>query len=250
MERIVVFGTHAVEQAMSSGRDVDRVYVASDSRVRGAAEIVARAKEARIPVDRVPLAKLAQITGSNEHQGVAARISPVEFVALPDLLAACSQRALLIVLEQVQHARNLGLIARSALAAGASGVVISAKGGASIDETVVRSSAGAIFRIPVAKAGNVAQALRDIRDAGFWVYGLDASGREDAFTFDWDRRSAIVVGNESEGLRSATLKACDAIVRVPIGGGVESLNAAVAASVAMYQAAARIKLGPFSPGDA
>ncbi len=235
---------------MSSGRNVDRVYVATDSRVRGAADILARAKEARIPIDRVPIAQLAQITGSNEHQGVAARISPVEFNSLGDLIAVCPPASLIVVLEQVQHARNLGLIARTALAVGASGVVVSARGGASVDETVVRSSAGAVFRLPVAKVNNVAQALRDIRDAGFWVYGLDASGTEDAFTFQWAPRTALVVGNESEGLRGPTRNACDAIVRVPIGAGVDSLNAAVAASVAMYQAAAKIKLGPFSPDGA
>jgi 23S rRNA (guanosine2251-2'-O)-methyltransferase len=250
MDRTIVIGLHAVEAAMASGHNVDRVYVASDSRVDGAAELMERAKEARIPVDRVPLAKLSQLAGSSEHQGVAARISPIEFVSVPNVLTNCPQTAMIVVLEQVQHPRNLGLVARTALASGASGIVISARGGASIDESVVRSSAGAVFRLPIAKANNIAQALRDIRDAGFWVYGLDASGDEDAFSLKWAPRSAIVVGNESEGLRGPALKACDVLVRVPIARGVESLNAAVAASVAMYQAASAMKLGPFSPGDA
>lgn len=250
MDRTIVFGLRAVEAALDSGRNVDRVYVASDSRVHGATELMTKAREALIPVDRVPVAKLSQLAGSTEHQGVAARISPVEFMALPDMLSHCPPSALLVVLEQVQHPRNLGLVARTALAAGASGVVISARGGASIDESVVRASAGAVFRLPIAKANNIAQALRDIRDAGFWVYGLDASGDENVFRLKWAPRSAIVVGNESEGLRGPAMKACDVLVRVPIAPSVESLNAAIAASVAMYQAASAMNLGPFSPSDA
>jgi 23S rRNA (guanosine2251-2'-O)-methyltransferase len=246
MKDTIVYGTHAVEAALASGNRVDRLYVATGTRVRGAAQILARAKSARVPVDRVPLAKLNVIAGSSEHQGVAARISPVELWALPDLIAACPARSVLVVLERVQHSRNLGLIARTALAAGASGVVVSARGGAAVDETVVRSSAGAALRMPIAMAGNVPQALRHIRDAGFWIYGLDAAGRDDVFSVAWADRAALVVGNESTGLRDAARNACDTLVRVPMTTDTESLNAAVAASVAVYQAAASLKIGPFS----
>ncbi len=245
----MVYGRNAVEEALASGGRVNRVYVASDSRVRGLDEIVARAKEARVPVDRVPLAKLSAMAGSPEHQGVAARISPIALVPLRELLDACPKTALIVVLEQVQHSRNLGLVTRTALGAGASGVIISARGGAPIDETVVRSSAGAVFKLPIAMVPNVPQALRDIRDAGFWVYGLDAAGDQDAFTLRWADRCAIVVGNETEGLRDPTCKACDVLVRIPVAEGLDSLNAAVAAGIAMYQAAATVKLGPFSPSD-
>jgi len=250
MDETLVYGTHAVVEALDSGGRVNKIFLASDSKARGAGEILARAKEARVPVDRVPVAKLTAMAGTSEHQGVAARISPIAMVSLGDMLAACPKIALIMVLDQVQHSRNLGLIARTALGVGASGVVISARGGAPIDETVVRASAGAVFKIPIAMVSNVAQALREIKDTGFWVYGLDAAGDADAFTFNWAERSAIVVGNESTGLRGPTRKACDALVRVPASTQLESLNAAVASSVALYQAAARIQVGPFSRSDA
>lgn len=234
----IIYGMNGVSEALRSGRRVNRLYLAKESRARGTDALIDAARERRIPFDFVPQAKLNELTGTREHQGVAAAVSPLEYATLEACLAACPPQATLLILDQVQHPKNLGMLIRSAVGAGACGVLLPSRGGALLDESVVRASAGAVFHVPVVLCGNLAQAIRAVQDAGFWVYGLDAKGSENVFRVDWPARCAVVVGNESEGLRPVVAKACDVLVRIPLSGGLDSLNAAVAASVALFQVAA------------
>jgi 23S rRNA (guanosine2251-2'-O)-methyltransferase len=249
-ETTIIHGVRAVREALASGRPISRVFFASDAKVPEAREILDGAKALHVSVERVPLAKLNVLCDSAEHQGVAARISPVEYAQLKPLLASCGESAMLVVLDQVQHPRNVGLIVRSALGAGAAGVVVPSKGGALVDDTVLHASAGAALRLPIAMVSNVAQALRTIKEAGFWIYGLDADGQDNAFGVKWAKRTALVIGNETKGMRGPTHKECDVLVKIPLANGLESLNAAVAASVALFEVAKTLKVGPFSPGGA
>lgn len=231
----VVYGVHAVREALQSGRRVNRVYFARESRARSAAALVDEARERRVPFDFVPQAKLNELTGTRDHQGVAATVSPLEYAALEEVLAEAPPQCQILVLDQIQHPRNLGMMIRSAAGAGARAVLAPARGGALVDDTVVRASAGTVSRVPLVACGNLPQTLRRLREAGFWVYGLDARGEQDVFQVDWPERVALVVGNETSGMRPGVAKACDAKVRIPLAGGVESLNAAVAASVVLFQ---------------
>ncbi|MBN2308244.1 MAG: 23S rRNA (guanosine(2251)-2'-O)-methyltransferase RlmB [Candidatus Hydrogenedentes bacterium] len=235
----VVFGANAVREALRARGRVNRLYLAQESRARDAVALAGLARAQGVRFDFVPQAKLNALAGTHEHQGVVARVSPVEYAVLDEWLGACPARALLLVLDQVQHPKNVGLLLRTALGAGAAGVLMPARGGALLDESIVRSSAGAVFHIPVITCRNLAQALRKVRDAGFWAYGLDASGEASVFETDWPARCALVLGNETRGLRPGVRKVCDALVRIPLAGGLESLNAAVAAGVALFQVAAR-----------
>jgi len=246
----LIHGVRAVTEALASGRPISRVFFASDAKVPGAREILDGAKALHVSIERVPLAKLNVLCGSAEHQGVAARISPVEYAQLKPLLASCGASSILIVLDQVQHPRNLGLLVRSALGAGAAGVIVPSKGGALVDDTVLHASAGAALRLPIAMVSNVAQALRTIKEHGFWIFGLDADGPENVFAAKWAKRTALVIGNETNGMRGPTRKECDVLARIPLAGGLESLNAAIAGSVALFEAARSLKLGPFSSGGA
>jgi len=246
----MIHGVRAVIEALASGRPISRVFLASDAKVPEVREILDGAKALHISVERVPLAKLNVLCASAEHQGIAARISPVEYAQLKPLLASCAKSSILIVLDQVHHPRNVGLIVRSALGAGAQGVVVPSKGGALVDDTVLHASAGAALRLPIAIVSNVAQALRTMKDEGFWIFGLDAEGSEDLFEAKWAKRTALVIGNETKGMRGPTRKECDVLARIPLAGGLESLNAAVAGSVALFEAAKALKIGPFSSGGA
>ncbi len=235
----IVVGRNTVLEALQNPNIVQRLYLAKDSKAKGADEAIALARDGRIPFDFVPQAKLNEIAGTRDHQGIVAKISPIAYTPLKDCLSACPPQATLVALDQIQHPKNLGMIVRTAAAAGASGVLVPARGGALPSEEVLRASAGTLFRVPIVKCPNLCQALRQVQDAGFWVYGLAADAPETVFETQWPDRRVLVIGNETSGLRPVVRKACDAQVRIPIADGVESLNAAVAAGIALFQARRR-----------
>lgn len=230
-----ISGAHAVLEALHTPGAVNRVYIAKDGKVRHRDEVVNAAKAGRVPVEFVPLAKLNDLARGGEHQGVAAVVSPRAYVELKACIAGLPRTAMVVLLDQVQHPKNFGMAARSAAAAGAAALIVPARGGALLDADALRASAGALLRIPVARCTNLAQAIRDLQEAGFWVYGLDGAGTVDLYTVKWPERVAIVLGNESEGIRPAVAKACDELVRIPIAPQAESLNVAVAAAVALFE---------------
>lgn len=231
----IVFGLNAVREAVRTPGRVNRVYFAKESRAPGVQALVDAVRELRVPFDFVPQAKLNAITETLEHQGVAATISPIEYTALKTFLESCPATATVLALDQVQHPKNVGMMLRTAACAGAAGVLLSARGGALIDASIVRASAGTVLHVPVIAAKNLAQALRDLREAGFWMYALDASAPECVFDVKWAVRTAVVVGNESTGVRPVVRKACDTAVSIPLAPGMDSLNASVAAAVALFQ---------------
>ncbi|MCC6145054.1 MAG: 23S rRNA (guanosine(2251)-2'-O)-methyltransferase RlmB [Candidatus Hydrogenedentes bacterium] len=232
----IIYGLRPVQEALAAGGRVNRLYLAKEQRAREAQALVDLAREQGIPFDFVPQAKVNSLTGTQEHQGVAAAVSPVEYQSLESCLAGCGRHATLLVLDQVQHPRNVGILIRSAMGAGARGVLISARGGALIDEDILRYSAGAVFHVPVVPVKNMSQALRTLRDHDFWIYSLAAGGR-DLFEMDWPGRCALVAGNETKGTRPGVSKNCDETLGIPLANGLDSLNVAVAASVALFQIA-------------
>jgi 23S rRNA (guanosine2251-2'-O)-methyltransferase len=238
LERKYIYGVRAVAEALSAGARVNRVYFAKESRARAAKELAETAKAQGVRFDFVPQAKLNALAGTQEHQGIVASVSPVGYTTLEDFLAVCPTTACVLVLDHVQHPKNLGMLVRTAAAAGADALVLSSKGGALLDEAVLRASAGALFHVPVINARNVAQTLDSLKGAGFWVYGLDASEGESVFEVEWPARCVLVAGNETKGLRPGVRKACDAGVRIPLARNMDSLNVAVAAGVALFQVAA------------
>lgn len=237
----VVTGVRAVAEALEQPRTVNRVYVAKESHAKAANDLLARAKASGIPVDYVPQAKLNDLTETRDHQGIAAAISPIEYTPLETCLASLPPRAILLALDQVQHPKNLGMVVRSAAGAGASGVIVPSRGSAMLDATVARASAGTIFRMPIVAVSNLSQALRTCKDAGLWVYGLDGAAPQSFYDVSWPERVVLVAGNESEGIRLGLRKVCDEMVRIPLAEGVESLNVAVAVSVALFEAARSVR---------
>ena len=232
----IIVGAHAVGEALRVPGRVHRLYIVSDAKAIDGADLAATAREAKIPVEYVPLAKLNSLASTKEHQGSAAAISPVTYISLPELMATCPDRASLLILDRIQHTRNAGMIVRTAAAAGASGIIVPSRGSAKIDETLIRASAGALFHIPIARVSNIAQALRQLQDAGFWCFGLDAAEGENIYEAKWPARYAFVLGNESDGMRPGVKKNCDSLIHIPIESGAESLNVALAAGIALFEA--------------
>jgi len=229
-------GVKAVSEALAAPGLVSRVFVAKGARDAAVEAILDAAAAQGVPFEFVPPAKLNSLTGAHDHQGVAAKVSPVAYLPFNDWLANDFQGdGCAVVLDQVQHPKNLGMIIRAAAGAGCAGVVLPARGGALVDDAVVRASAGTVFHIPLVRCGNVAQTLRALRAAQCWVYGLEGEAGQDLFGMEWPRRCAVVLGNETHGLRHAVAKACDECVRIPLAPRVESLNVAVAAGIALFQ---------------
>lgn len=238
MTGTIVHGFNAVSEALQSPHSINRIYIANESRERNVRPLLDKAKAARVRFDFVPQAKLNELTGTLDHQGIAAAISPVDYTPLKDLLDTCGGTATLLATDRIQHERNLGMMIRSALGAGANGVILSGRSSALLDESVLRTSAGTALRLPVCKEPNLPTVLRALKESGFWIYGLSADADQSVFTMDWPQRVVLVVGNETEGLRPGVQKVCDAFVGIPLQNGLDSLNAAVSASVALFQVAA------------
>ncbi len=235
----IICGLNPVTESLRSGHRVNRVYLAKESRAKGSQQVVDLAREQRVPFDFVPQAKLNELAGTREHQGIVAAVSPVEYANLDECLAACPKVATLLLLDQVQHPKNLGMLIRTAVGAGVSGVIMTARGGALLDDSVVRASAGTVFHVPLISCVKLTQVIKKLKDSGFWVYGLDASGKDDVFQINWPDRCALVAGNESSGIRHGVAKACDELVRIPLASELDSLNVAVAAGIGLFQVASQ-----------
>jgi 23S rRNA (guanosine2251-2'-O)-methyltransferase len=238
-----VAGRNPVVESLRAGVPAAVLYVGAraqhDERV---AEAIALAAGRGVPVLEVGLAELDRLTGGAVHQGLALRVRAYDYAHPDDLLARAADAAelpLIAALDGVTDPRNLGAVVRSAAAFGAHGVVVPARRGAGVTAGAWKASAGALARVPVARAPNLARALQSYRQAGVFVAGLDAAG--DTVIRDLELASAplvLVIGSEGRGLSRIVAQACDVLVRIPIAARTESLNAGVAAGIALYEVAA------------
>lgn len=235
----IIFGLKPVREALDQNRSINRIYVAKESHASGCKGVIDEAKDRSIPFDFVPQAKLNELTQTRDHQGIAAKVSPIEYASLAEFLDTCPATATVLILDQIHHPKNLGLIIRTAVGAGAAGIMLTARKGALIDDSVVRASTGTVFNVPILMENNLANTLKKLKEAGFWVYGLDAAGTASVFDIDWPKRTALILGNETKGMRPNIVKQCDELVSIPLENNLDSLNVAVAAGIALFQVRAK-----------
>lgn len=232
----IIYGRNAVLEALRAKGTVNRVYLVREGKIASREEIIEAARASGAPFEFVPLAKLNSMTGVSDHQGCAAAVSPVSYARLDEVLATLGPRAVILALDGVQHPRNVGMLLRTAAGAGAAAVLLPQRGGALLAPDIVRASAGAVMHVPVVACANLGQALRELKEQDFWVYGLDAGARDSVFSNRWPERSVLVAGGETKGMRPGTAKLCDALLSIPLCNGLDSLNVAVSAGIALYQA--------------
>jgi 23S rRNA (guanosine2251-2'-O)-methyltransferase len=244
MAGTVIHGVNAVREALLTPDRINRVYFAQESRAPAAGALIAEVKHRRVPFDFVPQAKLNAMTRTKEHQGVAAEISPVAYASLDAILAQCGPKALLLACDGVQHPKNLGLLIRTATGAGCSGMILTQRGGALLDEDVVRASAGTVLRMPILPVHKLPETLRALKEEGFWVYALDPAAPATLYDTRWPDRVVLVLGNETDGLRPIVFKCCDAAVRIPLANELDSLNVAIAAGIALFHIARTQTVAP------
>ena len=234
MERLT--GIHAVREALASGRALERIVVARGRHGERVEELVRLARERGVPVrfeDRVQLDRMA---GREEHQGVVAIAGAKQAGTLEDLVANAAADALLVLLDGIEDPRNLGAIVRSALAAGAAGIVIAERRAAGLTDTASRAAAGALEHLPVARVANMARAMEELKEAGWWLVGLDERAEKAHTEQDFTGRIALVLGGEGKGLHELVRKRCDFLVAIPTVGPVRSLNVSVAAGIVLFEA--------------
>jgi len=238
-----VAGRNPVVESLRAGVPSAALYVGArvqhDERI---SEAIKLAADRGVAVLEAGAAELDRLTGGALHQGLALRVRPYDYAHPDDLLARAAdagQLPLIAALDGVTDPRNLGAVVRSAAAFGAHGVVVPSRRGAGVTAGAWKASAGALARVPVARAVNLARALQSYRDDGVFVAGLDAAG--DTEIRDLELATAplvLVIGSEGRGLSRIVAQTCDVLVRIPIAARTESLNAGVAAGIALYEVAA------------
>jgi 23S rRNA (guanosine2251-2'-O)-methyltransferase len=240
----VVAGRNAVLEALRAAVPATALHVGPgldpDDRI---GEAVALAAEAGIPVVEAGRAELDRLTGRAVHQGLALRVRPYQYAHPGDLVeraAAAGEPALIVALDGVTDPRNLGAVARSAAAFGGHGVVVPVRRSAGVTAGAWKASAGALARIPVAQASNLSAALTSYQEAGLFAIGLAAGAGTDVASLELaDGPVVLVAGAEGRGLSRLVAQRCDVLARIPVTEAVESLNASVAAGIALYEVARR-----------
>lgn len=239
MKEEIVYGFNPVMEALRSSRRAFELFVASGARDNRLERLLKLAADKGVPVRQREKGDIARLCGTDHHQGVALRVESFAYAELADILVRwreSGESGLLLVLDGVQDPHNLGALIRSAACAGAHGVIIPMDRAAQVTPAVEKASAGAVGTVPVAQVTNVARALEELKDAGFWVYGADSSAAVSIFEQDLKGHVVLVIGSEGEGIRPLVKKRCDLLVKISLKGGVSSLNASVSGGILLFEA--------------
>jgi 23S rRNA (guanosine2251-2'-O)-methyltransferase len=231
-----ITGFHAVEEALAADRSLDRIVIARGRHGERVESVVRLAKSRGVSLRFEDREQLDRLTGTRDHQGIAALAAARSTSSFEDLLRAKGPHGLLVLLDGIEDPHNLGAIVRSALAAGAQGVVIPERRAAGLSDTVERASAGALAHLPVARVTNLVRAMEEMKEAGYWLVGLDERAEKCYTEVDLSGPVGIVLGREGEGLHELTRKRCDFLVSIPTTGPVRSLNVSVAAGIMLFEA--------------
>ena len=232
-------GRNALQEALKSGRTVDKVFIAAGETDRALQRLAAEAKEAGavvVPVDR---RKLDAMSFTRAHQGVIALVAAHVYYSIDDILEEAASRGeapLIVICDELSDPHNLGAILRSAECAGAHGVIIPKRRSVGLTATVAKASAGAIEYMKVARVTNINNDIAELKEKGVWVFGTAAEGSIPMYQANLTVPAAIVIGNEGDGMSQLVRKNCDVMLNIPMKGHISSLNASAAASILLYEA--------------
>lgn len=234
----IIFGRNSVMEALKSGRSINKILLAKGEKQGSIKEVIGLAKEKRIILQEVEINKLDLIVKGMKHQGVIAYGSPVDYVEIEDILQRASdlgQPPFIVLLDELEDPHNLGAILRTADAAGVHGVLIPKRRSCPLSATVAKTSAGAVEYVPVARIGNIAQTIKELKKMGMWVVGADMDGEKNYYEADLTGALVLIIGGEGKGISRLTKEQCDFLVKIPMSGKINSLNASVAGAVLMFE---------------
>jgi len=233
-----VFGIRAVIEAIKASRDIETIYVQRGLSGELFLELKALLAGSLIPLSTVPIEKLNRMTQKN-HQGVIAVISPITYQNIEDIIPAIYEKGetpLILVLDSVTDVRNMGAIARTAACVGVHAIVVPLKNAAQVNADAIKTSAGALFSIPVCRHANLHKTCLFLQDSGLQIVACTEKTNDLIYAPDYTMPTAIVMGSEDEGISNDLLRVANYLAKIPMGGKIESLNVSVAAGVILYEA--------------
>jgi len=234
-----IFGTNPVMEALNSDRDIDKIFIQESVRHSRLAQIISGAKKRGIRYSTVAKARLDELSEGGNHQGVLAFVAAYKYAEVEDIIALAQEKGekpFIIIAEGLNDPHNLGSIIRTANSAGAHGVIIPKNRSVGLTSTVAKVSAGAVEYTMVARCTNVASCIEKLKGYGLWIVGTALEGSMPIYDCDMKGATGIVIGSEGEGISRLVREKCDFLVKIPMLGKTESLNASVAAGVMMYEA--------------
>lgn len=234
----MVAGRNAVMEALKGSRSVNKLMIANGSTEGSIKEIIAVAKDKGVNIQYWDRSKLDSIARGIRHQGVLAQVAPVQYAELEDILQVAkdiNEPPFIVLLDELEDPHNLGAILRTADAAGVHGVLIPKHRSCPLSATVAKTSAGAVEHVPVARVGNLVQTIKKLKQEGLWVAAADMDGK-DYYDTDLTGPLLLIIGSEGQGVGRLVKEQCDFVVRIPMVGKINSLNASVAGSILMYEA--------------
>ena len=238
MSEEFIAGKNPIIEALRSGHPIHKIWIAEGSQKGQMTKVLQIAKEKNILVQTAPKKKLASLLGNENHQGIVASVAAYEYAEIEDIFERAAEKdeqPFFLVLDELEDPHNLGSILRTADACGAHGVIIPKRRSVKLNATVFKTSAGAAQYVKVAPVTNVAQTLKQLRELGLKIVGSDMNAEIDFTQAELSGATVLVVGNEGKGMRRLTRENCDLLVKIPMVGKINSLNASVAAAVLMYE---------------
>lgn len=229
-----LFGHHAVVAALKEGRG-NKLFLLEDAHGDKITELKQIAQEQAVPVKWVPKQKLDTMSDHGVHQGMVLAITPYQYLSLPELLEQTTEEnPFYLILDGIEDPHNFGSILRTADAGGVNGIIIPKHRAVGITPIVVKTSTGAVEHVPVARVTNLSQAVKQLKEAGFWVFGTAMDGT-DYRNWNAQGKIALIIGNEGRGMSAGLAKEVDELLTIPMTGHVQSLNAGVATGLLIYE---------------
>ena len=233
----MIFGVRAVIEAIEAGKDIDKILIKKDIQSELSKELFATVKGTKIPVQRVPIERLNRITRGN-HQGVIAYTSAVSYQQVEQIVPLLYEEGktpFLVMLDGLTDVRNFGAIARTCECAGVDGIIIPMHGSVTANADAIKTSAGALHKIPVCREQNLTNTLHYLKDSGFHLVAATEKGDYNFTKGEYDKPLCLIMGAEDKGVAYEHLALCDEWVKIPMKGTIESLNVSVAAGILIYE---------------
>ena len=236
-EKGIIVGRNAVMEAVRSGREIDKLFIAKGSSSGPLVPIIEKCRLRKIVIKEVPAPKLDFMSGNDNHQGVIALIPAQSYCSIDDIFNVAEERKekpFIIICDGIEDPHNLGAIIRTAEATGVHGIIIPKHRSVTVNATVAKSASGALEYMKICKVTNIPNTIDELKDRGVWVFGADMDG-SNWCSCDYTSPTAIVIGSEGNGIGRLVKEKCDQIISMPMCGKINSLNASVAAGVLMYE---------------
>lgn len=232
-----IFGIRAIIEAIEAGKDIDKVFLQKDAQGELMNELIKSLKRNNINFSYVPIEKLNRLTKKN-HQGAIGTIAPISFISLEELVETTlekKEKPLFVVLDQLSDARNFGAIIRTAVCCGADGIIISKNGAAPVNGDTIKTSAGAVFNIPICKVDHIKDAVFYLQGSGVITLGATEKAEKEIYDVDLNVPVAIIMGSEDRGINPSVLKIIDEKAKLPMFSTIDSLNVSVACGAFLYE---------------